>query len=85
MVRALSEVLIVDNPLDDEETSARLLGPLPEGTRLTSIYTKEDAVVHWRACMDSDPQASCIEVQGTHVGLAWNAAVYRQVGRILAS
>jgi pimeloyl-ACP methyl ester carboxylesterase len=60
-----------------------ITGPLPEGVRLTSLYTREDAVVNWRACIDPDPRATCHEVRGTHSGLAWNAQVYRYVGRAL--
>jgi triacylglycerol lipase len=42
---------------------------------LTSIYTRADGVVDWRACLRTD--ARCIEVEGSHVGLAHNRAVYR--------
>jgi pimeloyl-ACP methyl ester carboxylesterase len=85
LVRALGEVLILDNRREEDELMAVLCAPLPAGTRLTSLYSKEDAVVHWRACMDADPRATCMEVRGTHVGLAWNASVYRRVGHILAN
>lgn len=85
VVRALGQVLIVDNPLDEHEAMTHLASPLPADVRLTSIFTREDAIVHFRACLDEDPQSQCIEVRGTHVGLAWNAAVYRHLGRVLAS
>jgi len=83
-VRALGELLIQDHPAVEAETLGRLSEPLPENVRLASIYSREDAVVHWRACLDSDPRADCIEVRGTHVGLAWNVGVYRHLGRLLA-
>lgn len=60
-----------------------ITGPLPDTVRLTSIYSREDAVVHWRACLDEDPRATCHEVRGTHIGLAWNARVYQLIGRSL--
>lgn len=58
---------------------------LPAGVRLTSLYSRRDAVVDWRACVDTDPQADSIEVHGTHTGLPWNAEVYHQLGLLLAS
>ena len=85
LVRALGEVMMRDPGGEEEGAMARLASPLPDGVRLTSIYTKEDAIVHWRSCLDEDPRAQCIEVRGTHVGMAWNAAVYRHLGRLLAS
>ena len=85
MVRALGDMLILDDPKDEARAMAQLATSLPEGVRLTSIYTREDPVVQYRACLDQDPRAHCIEVRGTHVGLAWNAAVYRHLGHLLAS
>lgn len=49
----------------------------------TCLYTKEDGVVDWNACRNDNP-ATDIEVQGTHVGLAWNAEVYRAIARRLS-
>ena len=54
-------------------------GPLPDGIDLTCIYTRDDAVVDWRACIADDPRAAAYEVRGTHSGLAWNAQVYRHL------
>jgi triacylglycerol lipase len=85
IVRAMGEMLIIDAPRDEADTLAQLASPLPAGVRLTSIFSREDAVVDYHACLDEDPNADCIEVRGTHVGLAWNAAVYRHLGRVLAS
>ena len=50
----------------------------------TSIYTKADGVVDWRCCLEDDDEAN-IEVRGTHVGLAFNAQVYRKVAEVLAA
>jgi hypothetical protein len=57
--------------------------PIPDGVRLTCIYSREDAVVHWKACFDGDPRTRSFEVRGTHCGLAWNHRVYEHVARQL--
>jgi triacylglycerol lipase len=85
LVRALGELLIVENPRREAEALVHLAAPLPSEVRLTSIYSREDAIVDYRSCLDGDPRATCFEVRGTHVGLAWNASVYRLLGRTLAS
>ncbi len=57
--------------------------PFPtDRVRLTSIYSKQDGVVHWR------PQvvdyANCVEVTGSHVGLIFNRLSYRTIAAALA-
>lgn len=54
----------------------------PASVPLTSIYTKGDGVVRWRACIV--PYARCVEVTGSHVGLAFNRKVYRELAAGLA-
>ena len=63
----------------------RFLRELAEPTRvpLTSIYTRSDGVVNWRACLRPDVRA--FEVQGTHGGMVLNADVYRLLGTLLAA
>ena len=56
--------------------------PFPEEVPLTSIYSRGDGVVRWRACLVD--YARCVEVSGSHVGLAFNRKVYREVARTLA-
>lgn len=57
--------------------------PFPtEHVRLVSIYSKGDGVVRWERAIV--PEADCIEVQGSHVGLASNRSVYRVLGEVLA-
>ena len=63
---------------------ALLRSPLPPSVRLSCIYSREDAVVDFRDCVHPDLCAAAFEVRGTHVGLPWNAAVYRLLGRLLA-
>lgn len=54
----------------------------PPEVPLTSIYSKGDGVVRWRACVV--PYAQCVEVSGSHVGLAFNRKVYRVLAETLA-
>jgi pimeloyl-ACP methyl ester carboxylesterase len=56
---------------------------LPEGRKFTSIFTKQDEVVDWRACID--PQGANLEVSGRHVSLVVNPAVYRLLADLLAA
>ena len=43
-----------------------------------AIYTKADGIVDWRACINDDPTNNA-EVSGTHLGLVFNAEVYRLI------
>ena len=56
--------------------------PFPSSVPLTSVYSKGDGVVRWQACVV--PYARCVEVRGSHVGLAFNRHAYREVARALA-
>ncbi len=62
--------------------TADYAGPTPDDVPLTSIYSKGDGVVRWRAAIV--PYARCVEVTGSHVGLAFNRKVYAEVARTLA-
>jgi triacylglycerol lipase len=53
----------------------------PPKVPTTSIYSRTDGVVNWKACLRSDINA--IEVQGSHVGLALNPEVYRILSHLL--
>lgn len=49
-------------------------GPLPVPS--TSIYSKLDGIVPWRACLDTPgPTSENVEVFGSHIGLGHNPAV----------
>jgi triacylglycerol lipase len=50
--------------------------------RLTSIYSIQDGVVHWQGAVV--PEADCVEVTGSHVGLAFNRKAYRAIAHALA-
>jgi pimeloyl-ACP methyl ester carboxylesterase len=47
---------------------AEAQGALAPGVTYTSIYSRRDAVVDWRACLD--PAARAIEVTASHTGMA---------------
>jgi len=55
----------------------------PTSVPLTSIYSKGDGVVRWQACVV--PYARCVEVRGSHIGLAFNRHAYREIARTLAA
>src|SRR4051794_11047049 len=57
-------------------------GQFPEDVELTSIFTRGDGVVWWESCIV--PYARCVEVSGSHVGLAFNRKAFREVARALA-
>ena len=58
-----------------ERTSALLESPWPTGLPFTSIYSRQDAVVDWRACLD--PAAEQLEVRSTHNGMGTDRSVQR--------
>lgn len=47
----------------------------------TSIYSRSDGVVNWKACLR--PDVNSIEVRGSHIGLALNPEVYRILAHLL--
>jgi len=53
----------------------------PAAVPTTSIYSRADAIVDWRGCVR--PDMRCLEVSGSHLGLAANRAVYRILGDLL--
>ncbi|HEX4948088.1 MAG TPA: alpha/beta fold hydrolase [Blastocatellia bacterium] len=55
----------------------------PASVPTWAIYTKTDGIVDWQACLNDDPTCN-VEVAGTHVGLVFNAQVYRFIAERLA-
>lgn len=49
----------------------------------TAIYSRCDGIVDWKSCVEDD-EALNREVTATHVGMAFNAEVYRTVAELLA-
>lgn len=68
-------------PLTDDPGFERDLVAHPV-VPITSIYSRSDAIVDWRACVR--PDVDSVEVPGSHVGLAANRAVYRVLANLLA-
>ncbi|HEX6149074.1 esterase/lipase family protein [Nocardioides sp.] len=56
--------------------------PLPDGVAFTTVYSRRDGIVDWRACLD--PLAVPVEVTATHVGMAMDPRVVEQVAAALA-
>ncbi|WP_051247644.1 alpha/beta fold hydrolase [Nocardioides halotolerans] len=47
--------------------------PVPADVSFTAIYSRRDAIVDWRACVD--PEAHAVEVTASHVGMALDPRV----------
>ncbi len=54
---------------------------MPDSVAFTSIYSRSDGILQWRACID--PQARHVEVESSHCGMAVNQQVYRTIGQLL--
>ena len=65
-----------------EEIRDQTVGEFPADIPYVSAYSKTDGIVDWRSCLD--PAAECVEVGGSHVGMAVNARCYRVVADLLA-
>jgi hypothetical protein len=70
---------------DEDDGFEQLLTAPPAGVQRASIYSHQDAVVAWPACVDGQPGAVNIAVQGSHLGLPWNPAVYRELATLLVA
>lgn len=51
--------------------------PLPADVSFTAIYSRNDGIVDWRACLD--PAATHVEVKASHIGMAVDPRVCDQV------
>jgi pimeloyl-ACP methyl ester carboxylesterase len=60
---------------------ALLVAPLDPDVPALAVYSRSDGIVDWRACLD--PHAECVEVEGSHVGMAVNPSVYWELERLL--
>ncbi len=56
---------------------------MPASVRQTAIYTGTDGIADWRYCMTGNPEND-FQVPGTHIGLAFTAAVYAIIAKRLA-
>ncbi len=67
------------------EVSERLDADDPINVPITAIYTKQDGVVSWRACIDrTSAEVQHVEVASTHFGLGIDPDVWEIVARRLA-
>ncbi|NOT57315.1 MAG: alpha/beta hydrolase [Deltaproteobacteria bacterium] len=57
--------------------------PFPAHVDFTSIFTKQDEVVDWHACIDKENENW--EVSGSHISLIVNREVYRILAATLAA
>lgn len=88
LVASLGNVLMTERGgmrANDALEAALLDVALPSEVQMSCLYSRSDAVVDWRACIDGDPRAQAIEVHGTHCGLVWNREVYQKLAVLLAS
>lgn len=58
---------------------------LPASVRMTAIYSPEDQIVRHPYSLARDPRAKNVKVPGSHIGLAFNPAVYRVLARSLGA
>ena len=59
------------------EFNELLVAPLPPDMPTLAVHSRSDGIVDWRACLD--PHADCVEVEGSHCGMAVNSGVYREL------
>ena len=55
--------------------------PLAPGVAFTSVFSRRDGIVDWRACVD--PLAVPVEVGASHLGMAWDPRVLDEVSAAL--
>lgn len=61
----------------------RVFAPLPSQVDFTAIFSKQDEIVDWQACLD--PTGDSHEVSGRHVSLIVNREVFRALAHVLAT
>jgi pimeloyl-ACP methyl ester carboxylesterase len=57
--------------------------PLPRDIGFTSVFSRRDGIIDWRACLD--PQAKTVEVRTSHLGMAFDPVVLDVVAHALAA
>jgi pimeloyl-ACP methyl ester carboxylesterase len=57
--------------------------PLHRETAFTSVFSRRDGIIDWRACLD--PLAKTVEVRTSHLGMAFDPVVMEIVGSTLAA
>jgi hypothetical protein len=59
-----------------------VVGPFPDEVEFVSVYSRNDEVVRWEACLD--PFAASLEVQTSHVGMGMAREVWTELAAALA-
>jgi hypothetical protein len=68
---------------DAHDLRAYLRTPVPVPT--TSIFSRTDGIVHWQSCLETEgPQRENVEVESSHTGMGFHAAVLTVVADRLA-
>jgi pimeloyl-ACP methyl ester carboxylesterase len=65
-----------------DRIATELMAPFPSDVAYTSVYTRSDAIIDWRTCLD--PAAELVEVDSSHTGMGMDPAVHRIVAERLA-
>lgn len=63
--------------------AAELGAPFPTDVAYASVYSRADAIIDWRTCLD--PAADLIEVHSSHTGMGTDPAVHHIVARRLSA
>jgi pimeloyl-ACP methyl ester carboxylesterase len=70
-------------PPDVWDSMDNISAPLPAGVGFAAIFSHQDEIVDWRACVD--PQGNNYRVSGRHLGLVVNREVYQILADMLSS
>ena len=52
---------------------------------MTAIYSRDDEIVRYPSSLARDRRAKNVKVPGSHIGLAFNPAVFRVLARTLGA
>ena len=75
----------VDEVARIRELQAQLDATTPVATPITAIFTRNDSVVDWRACIDRfSLDVTTVEVGSTHIGLGIDPDVWLTIAEALA-
>jgi triacylglycerol lipase len=64
-----------------EDFRGQLSAPLAAWIDAFAVYSRSDAIVDWRACLD--PHAEDVEIDSSHCGMSVHPAVYGLLERVL--
>jgi pimeloyl-ACP methyl ester carboxylesterase len=72
--------------MDAMEAEIELRNRIQLRTPVTAIYSRKDAIVAWRACIDHNgSNVEHVEVRTTHLGFGFSAEVYKIIAQRLAA